>query len=192
MTSVWLQLCGGLPYFLAKVLFSQTERRDPGVQKKQLLILSWSVYLVGLPFFVVIFARQGNLIAAGIEVGALPSMVMGLVASVRGKGKIPIWLNLLAIICAVSAGILWSFSKNAGLTSNTQLLELCITATFILGTYFLAKQKAWGYLVFLPMHISGAMLMREKSDTLLMVLQLISLIFVTDAFIINRRRNQTT
>jgi len=186
MINLFLQLWGALFYLLNKIFFSMAERTSNTQDKRKWLILAWTVYLIALPAWVIVFIVKDNWIAAAVEAGAAPSMLIGLCIALRGRGKEPFWLNWLSNL-AVVAGLGLSLYNFGGITSISQILELGIAAGFLIGTYQLAKQNPQGYLWFILGNVSCAMLMGLEGYNLLMIQQLISLIFVVDAYLANKR-----
>jgi len=162
------------------------ERNLCDKNKKKWLILAWSVYLIALPAWVIIFISKDNWIAAAVESGAVPSMFVGLWIAWQGHGKQPLWLDQLSIL-AVAIGLGLSFYNFSGITSINQILELGIAAGFLIGTYQLAKKNSQGYLWFIVGNISCALLMDKEGFLLLMAQQVISLGFVIDAYLANKR-----
>ena len=182
----FLQIWGGACYLSNKICFSRAERSQTDEMKRAWRIRSWAVYLAGVPAWVIVFVGEQNWIAASIEAGGTPSMAAGLVMAARGKGDSPKWLDRLAQVCIVF-GIGISVSDNGGFTLATQYLELGVTAGFLLGTYFMAKQKSSGYLWLMLGNVSCAALMGLQGYYLLMVQQTVSLVFVTDGYRTQKR-----
>jgi len=69
-----------------------------------------------------------------------------------------------------------------------QFLELGIAAGFLMGTYMMAKNKAQGYFWLMLGNVSCASLMGIEGYRVLMTQQMVSLIFVTDAYLVRVRR----
>lgn len=177
-----LQLWGGFFYLLNKIFLWRAERdhavvREDGYDR----VLAWSVYLIGLPAWVWIFVTEHNWIAAGVELGGAPSMLLGLIIALRGKGKEPKWLNAVAII-AVLPGFAYSMYDFDGFRRFTQVLETLMVAGFLSGTYLLAKKERQGYFGFMAMNASNAALMAAQNYTWLFLQQIVSLLFVVDAY----------
>ena len=181
-----LQIWGGLGYLLNKVCFSQAERKKSN--RRIWLIRSWIVYLAGLPAWVMVFISERNWIAAGVESGGAPAMLIGLTIAWRGQGTAPKWLDHISK-AGVFTGLILSVHEFGGLTTLNQFLELGIAAGFLMGTYLMAKDNVQGYIWLMIGNISCASLMGFEGFYLLMVQQLVSLIFVTDAFLIRRKRS---
>ncbi len=182
--SVFLQIIGGLFYLLNKVFFSIAERNP---NNKRWRVWSWSVYLVGLPAWVVLFIWNHNWIAAALEASGAPSMILGLTIALWGKGRKPKWLNRLAI-AAIVGGIIYSLYDFGGLTTLSQFLELGIVAGFLIGTYQLAHENSKGYLWYLVMCSSTASLMWIEHYPWLVVQQVVSIGFITDSYLAHRRK----
>jgi len=179
-----LQLWAGGFYLLNKIFLSRAERSS-GNNKKILRIWTWSVYLIGLPAWVIIFISEKNWIAASIEAGGAPAMILGLIIAIRGIGKKPQWLDRLAII-AIIFGIGFSLYDFGGFNTINQGLELAMVIGFFIGTYLLAVENPKGYLFFMLMNASNATLMFIEHYPWLVVQQIVSLGFVLDAYINNK------
>ena len=188
MIDISLQIWGGLFYLLNKVFFSQAERSKTIDDRKIWRIRSWIVYLTGLPAWVVVFVSEHNWIAAGVESGGAPAMLIGLIIALRGHGKEPKYLNSIAKL-SVLVGFTLSMYEFGGIKYLSQILELGITAGFLMGTYMMAKDKAQGYLWLMLGNVSCATLMGIEGFYILMTQQLVSLGFVTDAFLVRRKKN---
>lgn len=187
MFTLLLQIWGGLGYLINKILFSQTERSTNVNNKKKFQIWSWIAYLTALPAWIIVFISEDNWIAAAVEFGGAPSMIIGLIIALKGEGKQSKFIDYLAKVF-VLLGLCLSFHKTDGLFKLTQLIELGIASGFLMGTYFLAKGKISGYLWLVVGNISCALLMGLQGFYILMCQQLISLLFVVDAYIIRRKK----
>ena len=77
MLEILLQIWGGAFYLLNKIFFSRAERDNAISRRRLWRIRSWVVYLVGLPAWVIVFISEHNWIAAGVESGGAPAMIMG-------------------------------------------------------------------------------------------------------------------
>lgn len=181
-----LELWGGLFYLLNKIFFSVFEK----TQRKILQILSWAVYLIGLPAWVIIFIQEKNWIAASIESAGALSMILRLTRSIRGKEATPKILNTITGIFVVM-GIGYSAYDLGGLHHFTQFLELSMTTGFLLGTYLLARENNKGYLFFLLMNASNAILMLQEKRDILMIQQIVSMFFVLYAWIQSQKNKKT-
>ena len=182
-----LQIWGGLGYLLNKVFFSQAERSKRIKERRSWLVRSWIVYLAGMPAWVIVFISERNWIAAGVESGGTPAMVGGLIIALRGHGTALKWLDSISK-AGVFIGLTLSIYEFGGLTTTNQFLELGIAAGFLIGTYLMAKDNVQAYIWLMIGNVSCASLMGLEGFYILMIQQLISLIFVTDAFINRRKR----
>jgi hypothetical protein len=136
---------------------------------------------------VVVFISEHNWIAAGVESGGVPVMLVGLIIAWRGHGTEPKWLDTIAKL-SVLVGLALSVYEFGGIKTLSQYLELGISAGFLMGTYMMAKDNAQGYLWLMLGNVSSAALMGIEGLFILMTQQLISLGFVTDAFLARRKK----
>lgn len=187
MIDISLQLWGGMFYLLNKVFFSQAERSKTTGFRKIWRIRSWSVYLTGLPAWVLVFISEHNWIAAGVESGGAPAMLVGLIIAWRGQGAEPKWLDGIAKL-SVLVGLALSVYEFGGIKTLSQFLELGIAAGFLMGTYMMAKDNARGYIWLMLGNVSCAALMGVEGFYILMTQQLVSLGFVIDAFLVRRNK----
>jgi hypothetical protein len=187
MFELLLQIWGGLSYLLNKVFFSQAERTKTIDSRRVWRIRSWIAYLTGVPAWVVVFISKHNWIAAGVESGGAPAMIVGLIIALRGHGAAPKWLNAIAKI-SVFVGLALSVYDFGGIKTPSQFLELGIAAGFLMGTYMMAKDKAQGYFGLMLGNVSCASLMGIEGFFIMMIEQLISFIFVADAFWVRRKK----
>lgn len=191
---VLLQILGGGFYLLNKVFLWLSERHTRSQAKaraRQWRIASWVVYLAGLPPWVIIFVYRHNWIAAGVEASGVPAMVLGLVTSFRGHAKNPPrWLDWLALVC-IPLGFGYSVYDFGGITHFGQWLEIGLVIGFLLGTYLLAKNKPSGYAWFVLMHLCCGWLMLIEHYPWLFAQQLVSLIFIGDAYRIALSKQHT-
>ncbi len=185
MFHIILQIWGGGFYLLNKIFFSQAERSKDDVKQKW-LVRSWAVYLIGLPAWLVIFVLERNWIVFAVEAGGATGMVLGLMIAKQGIGNEPKWLDYITRV-AVVMGIGVSLYDFGGITTINQVLELGTIVGFLFGTYLLAKQKASGYLWFILMNGSMGTLLAVQNYFWLVLQQALSLIFVLDAYRMNKR-----
>ena len=183
-----LQVWGGFFFLLNKIFFSRAERNE-GVRKRVWRIRSWTVYIIGLPAWVIIFVSERNWIAASVETGGATAMILGLIIAMRGLGREPRWLNYIALFSVV-IGIGYSVYDFSGITTINQVLELCLVAGFLIGTYLLARERPIGYLWFMLMNVSNALLMYIEHFPWLALQQVVSLAFVADAYVMQKRKTQ--
>ena len=187
MIDISLQIWGGVFYLLNKIFFSRAERSKTIDDRKNWRIRSWIVYLTGLPAWVVVFISEHNWIAAGVESGGTPAMLVGLIIAWRGHGAEPKWLDSTAIL-SILVGLGLSVYEFGGMKNLSQFVELGIAAGFLMGTYLMAKDNAQGYLWLMLGNVSCASLMGIEGFYILMTQQLVSLGFVTDAFLVRRNK----
>lgn len=192
---VALQIIGGVFYLLNKVFFSISERaRNCGNQERarSWRIAAWVVYLIGLPPWVILFIGRRNWIAAAVEAGGVPAMALGLVMAMKGQDyKPPVWLDRLAIL-GIALGFGYSLYDFGGLTSITQYLEVGLVVGFLIGTYQLAMERPSGYLWYVLMHCCCGALMGLQGYEWLLVQQVLSLVFIADAYLTRRRAQRHT
>jgi hypothetical protein len=186
MSHLILQIWGGLFSLLNKVCFSRAERNE-GELKRKWRISAWVSLLVSHPSWIIINFLERNWIVVAVIFGVIPSVIVGLIISVRGRGHEPKWLDYIARIAAVF-GIAYSIYDFGGITTINQMLELGVAVGLLAGTYLLAKQLAIGYLFFALLNISSMALMGIQGYYWLMFQQFISLYFVADAYFVYRRR----
>ncbi len=188
--SVLMQLLGGVFYLLQKIFLSvaeRTERENP--TNKKWRIWSWVVYLMGLPPWVIIFVLHRNWIAAALEASGAPSMILGLVVAIRGKGKKPKWLDYISLV-AIFLGLGYSLYDFRGITTWNQVLEIGIVVGFLVGTYQLAHERPDGYLWYILMCGSNTALMHVQHYPWLVAQQIVSLVFIFDAYFAQRAKSQ--
>lgn len=180
-----LQIWGGSFYLANKVLLACAEGRSAPVQRR-LKIAGWSIFLLGVPAWVIILIGQHDWIAAAIEAGGIPAMLLGLYNTIQHPQQASRRLNRLVSLCiyvALAIGLTLSLIHHGGLTSLTQVLESGVMVGFLLGSYILAQGNPLGWLFFMLMNLSMAALMYLQAHPILMVQQLISLCFVLYGFI---------
>lgn len=175
-----LQLWGGGFFLLNKIFFWKSEQGQPSARKWK--IAAWSVYLIGLPAWLVIFFIEHNWIAMSLEASGSPSMLLGLLVAIRGKGKTSKWIDRLALL-GIIVGFSLSLYDFGGLTKYTQYLELALVTGYLVGTYMLANKNARGYIGYMVMNTANAFLMWEQGYPWLMLQQVVSFGFVAAAYV---------
>ncbi|WP_319584312.1 hypothetical protein [uncultured Pseudodesulfovibrio sp.] len=178
---ILLQIWGGSSYLLNKICFSRAERSTAPDVNKAWRLRSWAIFLIGLPAWVTVFILEHNWIAASVEAGGAPAMLMGFIIALRGRGREPRWLDYLARF-AVVFGLAASIYDFGGITTLTQVFELLVAAGFLIGTYLSAKNDVNGYFGFILGNLSCAALMCSQGYYIFMAQQLVSLAFVADAY----------
>lgn len=181
----FLQIWGGGCYLSHKILFSISEAQQEERQRK-LKILGWLIYIAGVPAWVVILVLNNNWIAASIEAGGIPAMLLGLYNTIHNHQRVNKTFNKVVTICTYSSlviGLSYSLYHHSGITSITQILEVGVMLGFLFGSYLLAKGNVNGWLFFMLMNVSMSALMFIQDSVLLMAQQLLSLCFVFYGFI---------
>lgn len=190
--SLLFQLWGGAFYLANKILFAIAQGRGPET-KRRLLIAGWTVYILGVPAWLLILGANRNWIAASIEAGGLPAMFFGLY-NVYHRVKTPSRRgDLLAAsftYASLALGVGFSLWERGGLTSLSQLLEIGVMIGFLMGSYLLAKDNARGWLFFVLMNGSMAALMLMQFLPILALQQLLSLFFVIYGYVTATRTKQ--
>jgi hypothetical protein len=179
-----LQLWGGGFYLANKILLAIAEGR-PQKSKRVLKQAGWLIYVLGVPAWVIILISKQNWIAASIEVGGVPSMLFGLYNVYKNAETSSRRFDLIAISVTYASlvlGVSYSISEHGGINSITQLLEIGVMIGFLLGSYFLAKNRSSGWLFFMLMNASMATLMLIQNKPILSIQQLLSLCFVIYGF----------
>ena len=175
-----LQIWAGGCYLSNKILFSVSESQNEPVRRK-LKIVGWVVYILGVPAWVIILVSNHDWIAASIEAGGVPAMLLGLYNTIHHYQKVNQTFNRLVSISTYSSlafGLLYSVYHHGGIASLTQILEVGVMLGFLFGSYLLAKGNSNGWLFFMLMNISMASLMLIQEKPILMAQQLLSLCFV--------------
>jgi len=177
---LFLQIWGGGFYLLNKICFAVAEGR-PESGKRRLRISGWSVYLLGLPAWVIILVGKHDWMAAAIEAGGAPAMLFGLINAYRGEIAPNRRFDRIIAFFTYSflaLGIGYSLYDYGGLTSLSQLLEIGVVIGFLVGSYLLAKKNSTGWLFFMLMNVSTGSLMFLQDKNLLAAQQMVSLCFV--------------
>jgi hypothetical protein len=183
-----LQIWGGVFYLLNKIFLAfaeKSEGRNP--TDKRWRIWAWVVYLIGTPPWVAIFVMKRNWIAAALEVGGIPAMILGLIIALRGKGKEPQWLHWIAI-GAIALGLGYSLYDFGGFKTLNQTLELAIVSGLLVGTYLLAEEQPSGYLWFIFMCSANTVLMWRHQYPWLVAQQIVSLAFIGYAYYVQKQK----
>lgn len=175
-----LQAWGGGLYLLNKICFAFAAGR-PQEKSRRLRICGWLVYLLGVPAWVILLVGRQNWIAASIEAGGVPSMILGLLGAWQSGGDVhPRFVQIARFSTwgALLLGVGYSLYDYGGLTSISQLLEVGVMLGFLLGSYLLAREHLAGWFFFVLMNLSMASLMFLQQKPLLAGQQLLSLCFV--------------
>jgi len=190
--NLFLQIWGGSFYLSNKILLAIAESR-PKKSKRLFRLAGWLLYILGVPAWVIILISQQNWIAASIEVGGVPSMLLGLY-NVYEKEEISskrfdIIARSVAYV-SLALGLGYSIHENGGINSVTQLLELVIMTGFLLGSYFLARNNSSGWLFFMLTNGSMAILMFIQNAPILLIQQIFSLFFVCYGYTLAIKSNK--
>lgn len=184
---ITLQTWGGVCYLLNKIFLSRAEGAGEDGKWR---ISGWAVYLAGLPAWVIILVLKRDWMAAAIEAGGAPAMILGLVVAVKGLEQAPKLLKRNAEVFAYGLlviGVTYSLYDFGGITAFSQVLEIGVMAGFLIGSYLLAKKSPTGWLWFILMNTSMGTLMAIQGKPILAVQQAISLCFVIQGFYRSRR-----
>ena len=184
-----LQLWGGSFYLINKILFALAEGKRQKI-KRILKFNGWAIYILGVPAWVIILLSKQNWIAASIEAGGVPSMLLGLHTVYQNSHSPNRRFDTVASFFtygSIALGLSYSLIDNGGVTSFSQVLEIGVMLGFLLGSYFLAKDKRKGWLFFMLMNGSMATLMLIQHKPLLAVQQILSLSFVIYGFMASRK-----
>lgn len=179
-----LQIWGGGFYLCNKILFSVAEGKKQS-SKRQMKIVGWLIYILGVPAWVIILLSDQNWIAASIEAGGIPAMLFGLYTVFCDSETLNRTFDRVASFFtygSIVLGVSYSFHEYGGISSLSQVLELGVTAGFLLGSYLLAKKNRIGWLFFILMNGSMASLMLIQNKPILSLQQLVSLCFVLYGF----------
>ena len=112
-------------------------------------------------------------------------MLLGLYNAYHDNKRPHKLFNSFVTLCTYSSlvfGFLYSLNLHGGITSISQILEVGVMLGFLLGSYFMAKNNPIGWLFFMLMNLSMAILMLLQDNPILMVQQLMSLFFVIYGF----------
>lgn len=183
---LFLQIWGGGLYLLNKVFFALAEGRRKNTQR-WLRIVGWSVYILGVPAWVIILVDKHNWIAASIEAGGIPAMLLGLFNAYHNAvvhNKVFDTITASFTYTMATFGVCYSLYDYGGIVSVSQLLEMGVMIGFLLGSYLLAKNNLYGWLLFMLMNGSMASLMFLQQKPILSFQQLVSLSFVIYGFTI--------
>lgn len=175
-----LQVWGGVFYLLNKVFFAFAEGKIETV-KRRLKIVGWMVYILGVPAWVIILIDKRNWIAAAIESGGLPAMIFGLYNVCKAEKTPNQTFDRITSGFTYSflvLGVCYSIYDFGGITSLSQVLEMGVMVGFLIGTYLLAKNNAYGWFFFMLMNGSMGSLMFLQNKPILAFQQLVSLCFV--------------
>ncbi len=180
-----LQIWGGSFYLINKICFAFAEGKERN-RKRQLKIIGWVIYILGVPAWVIILIIKHDWIAASIEAGGIPTMLFGLFNVYKNSEKPNRFFDMVASFFTyafIIFGTSYSIYEYYGITSISQFLEIGVMIGFLLGSYLLAKNKTYGWLFFMLMNGSMGTLMIIQSKPILGIQQAVSFCFVVYGFI---------
>ncbi len=189
-----LQVIAGVCYLCNKIFLSWMERTEEWdtQTKRSWHIAAWTIYLCGLPAWVFIFIEEHNWIAAAVETGGAPAMLLGLIVAIRNIEKEPPkWVDWTAITLCCILGFGASFYEFGVLITLEQWLETGLALGFLIGTYQLAWKRPSGYAWYVLMHLCCAALMLIQGYPALFLQQVVSLGFIADAWHMSHKRQTT-
>jgi len=180
---LFLQIWGGIGYLLAKILLAVAEGMNNG---RKLRIIGWFSYLLGIPAWVILLAGKNNWVVAAIDLGSVPSMILGIVIAWKQNNQInkmaDIFVKAFTFLMIIT-GTFYSVYYFHGITTFSQILEILITFGFLSGSYLLAKNNPNGWLLFALMCTCMGILMLIQDKVILVFQQGISLVVVIVGYI---------
>jgi len=182
-TDLILQIWGGTGYLLAKILLATAEGINNG---RKLRIIGWFSYLIGIPAWVIILTSNDNWVVAAIDIGSIPSMILGIVIAWKQNIQVSKTVDRFVrffTFFMILLGTIYSIYCFHGITAFSQIIEILITFCFLFGTYLLAKNNPAGWLLYSLMCICVVILMVLQNKPLLALLQVVSLFVVVIAYI---------
>ncbi|MDP0561988.1 MAG: hypothetical protein QS721_06540 [Candidatus Endonucleobacter sp. (ex Gigantidas childressi)] len=183
------QIWGGMFYLSNKIMLAISEGRQ-GQAKKSLRIKGWVIYILGVPAWVTILINHHDWIAASIQVGCVPAMLLGIYNTYHDNKRQNKLFNIIVALCTYLSlvfGLGYSVIDHGGITSISQVLEIGVMLGFLFGSYAIARNNAGGWYFFMLMNLSMAALMILQGKPILMAQQLLSLCFVV--YGLNKSRN---
>ena len=165
---------GGLAYLLAKVFLVCAEGKENSIWR----VRGWIVFLLGIPAWVIVLGKESAWIAAGVEAGGAPSMLLG-IAIALGLKVSPYTQKRVRVLAGtlIIIGIGYSWYDFGGIRSLSQVLELMVTIGYLAGTYLLAKKDGRGWLWFVLMNTSMGILNMTQEKWIFFLLQVVSVGF---------------
>ncbi len=164
-----LQVFGGGFYLLSKVFLS--------LAGESLLLrrIGWSVYIAGVPFWMMLLWIKSDYIVLGLEFGGGLILVYALIKTfqkeVKGTTKLDIAANGLCVILFFVALYYTLGTKGFGFHP---FLEVVIAFSFAISIMMLAKKDDRGWYVMLLLHVATGTLMYRQDVWLLAIQQAIS------------------
>jgi hypothetical protein len=180
---LFLQIWGGIGYLLAKISLAIAGGMNTG---RKWYILGWVSYLIGIPAWVILLVNKNNWIIAAIELGSIPSMILGLVTTWKQDTQVNKIFDMVVkyfTLFMITLGISYSIYYFHGLTTFSQILEILATVGFLLSSYLLARNNPTGWLLSALTCTCMGILMLLQYKILLVFQQGISLIVVVVGYI---------
>ena len=149
-------------------------------------LFGWIAYLVGLPAWVISLASRQSWIAAASETAGIPSILFGIVMTIKQSNKpnkYADWLIRIFTGIMISLGVTYSIYTFNGIRTFSQILEIIIICGFLVSNYLLAKRNPFAWLVFMVVIMSMGTLMYIQNKPMLFIQQVLSLITATIGFI---------
>jgi hypothetical protein len=186
----FLQFWGGIGYFLAKILLVRAEFLE---KDRNLRLIGWFLYLLGLPAWVILLVSKQNWIAASIETAGVPAIILGIVITWKqnnNPNKIIDWSIRIFTCVMIIFGVSYSVYTFNGIRTFSQILEIIIIFGYLVSNYLLAKRNPFACLMFMVGLISMSILMYIQDKPILTIQQLISLIPAIIGFIKNMNQKK--
>ena len=185
---LFLQIWGGIGYLLAKILLAIAEGAvaEGMDNNRKLRIIGWFSYLAGIPAWVILLAGKNNWVVAAIDLGSVPSMILGIIIAWKQNIQINKIFDMFVkffTIFMIMLGTCYSIYYFHGITTFSQILEILITFGFLSGSYLIAKRKPAGWLLFILMCTCMGILMLIQDKVILVFQQGISLVVVIVGYI---------
>ena len=117
-----LQIWGGSFYLINKICFAIAEGKERN-RNRQLRIIGWAIYILGVPAWVIILIIKHDWIAASIEVGGVPAMLFGLFNAYKNSEKPNRFFDIIASFFTytfILFGTGYSLYDYRGITSISQ------------------------------------------------------------------------
>lgn len=183
-----LQIWGVLIALLGKLLLSLAEGRGTDMESK-LRFSGWLSYLISQPAWIIIYLSNRNYIATGIEIGIIPSMIIGLVTANKDSNMPGILSSIYKIFLysVPFLGVLYSFYDFGGFHSLTQWLEAGVLVSYFVGIHFLANKNPKGWLWFMINNSCLIALMAIQGIYIIMAHQIFSFFLNILGFLRSRK-----
>ena len=171
---ILLQLWGGLFYLLAKIILSLATEQQAHKKRAS----GWFVYLLGVPAWGILLSSRHNWIAVAVEAGGVPTMLLGIFSNLQKMEQIPKLVDggiKVLVLVLIFLGVGYSVYDLGGINSLSQVLEFGVTGGYLIGTYLLTKKDRRGWLWFVLMNTSMAILTAIQGRWIFCLLQVASM-----------------